>query len=131
MDKHLIDEDWRYLCQYLPENLSELAKATGTVQRWRQVKNGEELLRIILAYASEDLSLRSTAAWSSQAALELKDTSVLHRLRQAPPLLEKVLAHLLTQRLRAEAAPGPEFRIHDATVLSLPCRNRLASARRL
>jgi hypothetical protein len=120
MDKHLIDEDWRYLCQYLPENQSELAKATGTVQRWRQVKNGEELLRIILAYASEDLSLRSTAAWSSQAALELKDTSVLHRLRQAPPLLEKVLAHLLTQRLRAEAAPGPEFRIHDATVLSLP-----------
>ena len=100
MDKHLIDEDWRYLCQYLPENLSELAKATGTVQRWRQVKNGEELLRIILYARSY--------------------TSVLHRLRQAPPLLEKVLAHLLTQRLRAEAAPGPEFRIHDATVLSLP-----------
>jgi len=106
MDKHLIDQDWKYLCQYLPEDLSELAKATGTVKRWRNVKNGEELLRLILAYAIEDLSLRSTAAWSTQTALELKDTSVLHRLRQAPPLLERVLAHLLTQRLRAEAAPG-------------------------
>jgi hypothetical protein len=120
MDKRLIDEDWKYLCQYLPENLSELAKATGTVRRWRKLKSGEELLRVILAYAMEDLSLRSTAAWSSQAALELKDTSVLHRLRKAPPLLERVLAHLLTQRLRAEAAPGPEFRINDATVLSIP-----------
>jgi hypothetical protein len=120
MDKHLIDVDWKYLCQYLPENLTDLAKATGTVRRWRNLKTGEELLRVILAYAMEDLSLRSTAAWSSQAALELKDTSVLHRLRKAPPLLERVLAHLLTQRVRAEVAAGPEFRINDATVLSIP-----------
>jgi len=120
MDKRLINDDWKYLCQYLPDNLSELAKASGAVKRWRNIKSGEELLRIILAYAMEDLSLRSTAAWSTQTALELKDTSVLHRLRKAPPLLEKVLAHLLTQRLRAESAPGPEFRINDATILSIP-----------
>jgi hypothetical protein len=120
MDKSLIDKDWKYLCQYLPENLSDLAKATGAVQRWRHLRTGEELLRVILAYAMEDLSLRSTAAWSTQTALELKDTSVLHRLRQAPPLLERVLAHLLMHRLRAEPTPGPEFRINDATVLSIP-----------
>jgi Transposase DDE domain len=120
MDKSLIDKDWKYLCQYLPENLSDLAKATGAVKRWRHIRTGEELLRVILAYAMEDLSLRSTAAWSTQTALELKDTSVLHRLRQAPPLLERVLAHLLMHRLRAESAPGPEFRINDATVLSIP-----------
>ena len=109
MDKNLIEDDWKYLCQYLPENLSELAKASGAVERWRNVKNGEELLRVILAYAMEDLSLRSTAAWSTQTALELKDTSVLHRLRKAPPLLERVLAHLLTHQLRAEPAPGQSF----------------------
>ena len=120
MNRRLIDKDWKYLCQYLPEDLSALAKATGTVRRWRQVKSGEELLRLILAYALDDLSLRSTAAWSTQTPFALKDTSVLHRLRHAPPLLERVLAHLLTHRLRAEAAAGPEFRIHDATVLSIP-----------
>ncbi len=120
MDMKLIRDDWKYLCQYFPENLSDLAKACGAVERWRNIKNGEELLRLILAYAIEDLSLRSTAAWSTQAALELKDTSVLHRLRKAPPLLEKVLAHLLTKQLRAESAPGPVFRINDATVLSIP-----------
>ena len=120
MNKNLVKTDWKYLCQYLPTNLSELAKDCGAVVRWRNIKSGEELLRVILAYAMEDLSLRSTAAWSSQTALELKDTSVLHRLRKAPPLLERVLAHLLSQRLRAEPAAGPEFRINDATVLSIP-----------
>src|ERR1700756_5057039 len=120
MDNNLIKTDWEHLCQYLPADLSELAKASGAVERWRNIKSGEELLRIILAYAVEDLSLRSTAAWSTQSALELKDTSVLHRLRKAAPLLERVLAHLLTHRLRAEPALGPEFRINDATVLSIP-----------
>jgi hypothetical protein len=120
MDKNLIENDWKYLCQFLPANLSEMAKESGAVERWRNIKNGEELLRVILAYSMEDLSLRSTAAWSSQADLELKDTSVLHRLRNSPPLLERVLAHLLTHQLKAEAAPGPEFRINDATVLSIP-----------
>ena len=120
MTKTSLDEDWKHLCQFLPQDLTDLAKASGAVKRWRNIRNGEELLRIILAYAIEDLSLRSTAAWSTQAALELKDTSVLHRLRQAPPLLEKVLAHLLTHHVRAESTPGPELRINDATVLSIP-----------
>jgi hypothetical protein len=63
MDKNLIGNDWKYLCQFLPDDLSELAKTTGAVERWRNIKNGEELLRLILAYAMEDLSLRSTAAF--------------------------------------------------------------------
>jgi hypothetical protein len=120
MDKRIVETDWKYLCQFLPANLSEIAKASGAVARWRNIKNGEELLRVILAYSMEDLSLRSTAAWSTQTDLELKDTSLLHRLRKAPPLLERVLAHLLTQQLKAQAAPGPQFRIQDATVLSIP-----------
>jgi hypothetical protein len=120
MDKNLIGNDWKYLCQFLPDDLSELAKSSGAVERWRNVKSGEELLRVILAYSMENLSLRSTAAWSSHTDLELKDTSVLHRLRRASPLLERVLAHVLMQRLKAEAAPGPEFRINDATVLTIP-----------
>lgn len=121
MDKNIIDTDWKYLCQFFPANLNELAKSTGAVARWRNIKSGEEFLRLILAYATEDFSLRNTAAWSTQQAEHgLKDTSVLHRLRAAPPLLEAVLAHLLRRHLRAESAPGPTFRILDATVLTEP-----------
>ena len=90
----------------------KLAKATGTVKRWRNVKNGEELLRLILAYAIENSLCAAPRLGRASPLSELKDTSVLHRLRKAPPpLLERVLAHLLTQRLHAEAAPGPTFRM--------------------
>ena len=120
MSETLVTNDWKYLCQYLPENLTDLAKTSGAVDRWRNISSGEELLRIILAYAVDDLSLRSTAAWSTRAQLEMKDTSILHRLRKAPALLELVLAHLLNHRLVAEQAPGPCLRINDATVISIP-----------
>jgi len=40
MHKKLIDTDWKYICQYLPTNLTELAKTTGAVERWRNIKNG-------------------------------------------------------------------------------------------
>jgi len=120
MSKTLLSEDWKHVCQFLPDNLSDLAKSCGAVARWRNISSGEELLRIILAYAVDDLSLRSTAAWSTRSQLEMKDTSVLHRLRKAPQLLELILAHLLNHRLVAEEAAGPCLRINDATVLSIP-----------
>jgi len=120
MSDTLLTNDWKYVCQYLPDNLSDLAKSCGAVDRWRNISSGEELLRIILAYAVDDLSLRSTAAWSSRSQLEIKDTSILHRLRRAPALLELVLAHLLNHRLVAEQAQGPCLRINDATVISIP-----------
>jgi hypothetical protein len=41
--------DWKYLCRYLTENLSELAKATGAVERWRNIKSGEELPVSVIA----------------------------------------------------------------------------------
>jgi hypothetical protein len=94
---------------------------SGAVRRWRNIKSGEELLRLNLAYVADDLSLRSTAGWSSQSELAtMKDTSVLHRLKQAVPFLEHVLAHLLSHRLRGEEVEGPVFRLKDATVLSVP-----------
>ena len=86
MSDTLLTNDWKYVCQYLPDNLSDLAKACGAVDRWRNISNGEELLGIILAYAVDDLSLRSTAAWSTRSQLVMKDTSILHRLRKSPRL---------------------------------------------
>ena len=58
MDKSLIDDDWKYLCQFLLDNLSESAKASGAVERWRNIKSGEELLRVILAGCARDDSVQ-------------------------------------------------------------------------
>jgi hypothetical protein len=95
MDKSLIHENWKCLCQFLPEKLSELAKASGAVERWRNVKNVETYSSPCHG-GSLVAKYRRLAHWPTQAALELKDTPVVHHLRKALPLLQKVLAHLLT-----------------------------------
>ncbi len=116
-----LDADWRYLREFFPADLDDIAKSTGAVVRWRNIKNGEELLRLCLTYAVEDFSLRTTAGWAARSQwVELKDTSVLHRLRKATPFLEVVLAHLLNHRLGADRAAGRPLRLVDATVLSIP-----------
>lgn len=121
MNTNPVLSDWNHLLQFLPSNMDDLAKSSGSVHRWRNIKSGDELLRINLAYVVEDLSLRSTAGWSSQSEIaEMKDTSVLHRLKQSVPFLELVLTHLLNHQLRGEPTDGPKFSIKDATVLSIP-----------
>jgi hypothetical protein len=116
-----LSADWAHICHFFPSNLDELAKETGAVVRWRHIKSGEELQRLNLAYVVDDLSLRSTAGWSTGAAMAtITDTSVLHRLRQSAPFLEAVLAHLLGHRIHGEAAAGPAVRLNDATVISIP-----------
>jgi len=121
METLSLDRDWRHICSYFPSDLDDIAKESGAVSRWRNLKNGEDLLRLILAYVVEDLSLRSVAAWTTRSDLmAMKDTSVLHRLKQSVPFLETVLAHLLNFRVGGEAAKGSVFRINDATVISIP-----------
>ena len=121
MKANPILRDWEHLLQFLPDNMTELAKTSGAVKRWRNITTGEELLRINLAYVVEDLSLRSTAGWSSQSEMaEMKDTSVLHRLKQSVPFLEQVLAHLINHRIYGEHANGSSFSIKDASILSVP-----------
>jgi hypothetical protein len=116
-----LDKDWRLICQFFPSNLDELAKQTGAVDRWRNIKSGEDLLRLCLAYVVEDFSLRSTAGWATRSNwAEMKDTSVLHRVKRSIPFLEAVLAHLLNHRVGRESAKGSLIRIVDATVLTIP-----------
>jgi hypothetical protein len=121
MKETQILDDWQHLLQFLPDNMDELAKSCGAVARWRNISNGEELLRLNLAYVIENFSLRTTAGWSSQSKLaQMEDTSVLHRLRSSVPFLEHILAYLINHRIFGEPAVGLPFRIKDATVLSVP-----------
>jgi hypothetical protein len=121
MEPNTVISDWEHMLQFLPDNMDELAKSSGAVRRWRNIKSGDELLRLILAYVVEDLSLRSAAGWSTLTEMaEMKDTSILHRLKNSVPFLELVLTSLLNHRLHGELASGPRFCIKDATVLSIP-----------
>jgi hypothetical protein len=111
------DPEWQTLLSFVPGELDELAKRTGAVHRWREVRSGSDLLRLCLVYSDDEMSLRMTSAWSRSSGIaELSDVGVLKRLRQAPEFLRAVASSLFPK-----ARPlGTRLRIKvlDATTIS-------------
>src|SRR5579884_93115 len=58
------DAEWQFLRTLLPADLDATAYQTGALKRCRNIENAESLVRIALAYAVSDLSLKDVAAWS-------------------------------------------------------------------
>ncbi|MGH7839244.1 MAG: hypothetical protein ACREQC_15650, partial [Candidatus Binataceae bacterium] len=58
-------EQWDYVRTLLPADLEQSAKATNALVRCRNVPDAEALIRMALAYAVSDLSLKDVAAWAS------------------------------------------------------------------
>ena len=60
----IVDDDWQEVRRHLPTDLEESAREAGALLRRREVRRAEELLRMALAYALCDWSLRLVAAWA-------------------------------------------------------------------
>ncbi len=87
-----LDEQWSILLHFLPQGWQDAAWAFGAITRLRAIQSAEALLRLILAYAWNDWSLRTTAAWAARIGLaDISDVAVLKRLRHAPAWLGHVL----------------------------------------
>ena len=92
-----LDEQWAILLHGLPPGWQDAAWTCGAITRLRAMPSAEALLRLILAYAWNDWSLRTTAAWARRIGLaDLSDVAVLKRLRHAPAWL----GHLVDQGFR-------------------------------
>lgn len=114
------DHEWPYVLTLLPPDLEESAKQTGALVRCRHVPNAAALMRMALAYAVSDLSLKDVAAWAS--ALKIADITgpgLFYRVREAERWLERVLAQTLQPDIR-RGPSGLRLRIVDATVLNGP-----------
>lgn len=115
-----LNENWAYFRTLLPENLDESAAQFGALVRKRGVRNGEALLRILLAYGCTDLSLQSLVAWGKEGGLcDCTKEALFFRVRDSAPWLSE----LLTQMLASETRPiqsGLRLRVVDATVLCGP-----------
>src|SRR5262245_29177631 len=104
-------------------DLDELARAHGALIRRRQIKSGQDLLHLALAYGGGSLSLRGTAAWAEVSGLaQLSDVAVLERLRGSSEFLRAVVGAILAERREAALPKGParRVRIIDATTVSGP-----------
>src|SRR6202171_4346189 len=107
-------EQWEYVRTLLPADLEDSAKAMNALMRCRNVPDAESLMRMALAYAVSDLSLKDVAAWATAMNLaESPGPGLFYRLREA----EGWLAHVLAQTLAAQALEGPmkwPIRVVDA-----------------
>jgi hypothetical protein len=116
----LPDEDWEYVRTLLPGDLEESAYRSSALLRCRNIPDAASFMRIALAYAVSDLSLKDVAAWASALQLaEITGPGLFYRLRQAEPWLAQVLGRVLSDQV-PHAAGGWRLRVVDATVLNGP-----------
>ena len=116
----LEEQEWAYLLTLLPSDLEESARQTGALVRCRNLPNAEALLRLILAYAVSDLSLKDVATWAHGLGVaDITGPGLFYRVREAEPWLQDVLCKVLAEDMRP-SRPGWRLRIVDATVVTGP-----------
>lgn len=107
-----------------PAAIDAAAVASGALRRRREVRDGSQLLRLALRYATCG-GLRTTAAWAETAlGASLSNVAVLKRLREADGFLEAQVRRLLEVTAHAEGAfsdwDGPPIRLVDGSMFAGP-----------
>lgn len=116
----LEEKEWAYLLTLLPADLDESARRTTALVRCRNLPDAAALLRLILAYAVSDLSLKDVAAWAQGLGLaDITGPGLFYRLREAESWLQELLGRVLAEDLQP-GRPGWRLRIVDATVVTGP-----------
>jgi hypothetical protein len=114
------DTDWDYVRTLLPTDLEESAYRNSALRRCRNIPDAASLMRLALAYAVTDLSLKDVAAWASALQVaQITGPGLFYRLREAERWLERVLAQVLGEQV-ASAAGGFRLCVVDATVINGP-----------
>src|ERR1700730_4412213 len=94
----LHEDDWEYVRTLLPADLEESARRTSALLRCRNIPDAASFIRMALAYAVSDLSLKDVAAWASALQVaEITGPGLFYRLREAETWLERVLAQILAK----------------------------------
>ncbi len=115
------DLEWETICSRLPENLEEMARETGALQRKRKVRSAEALLRLVLAYALLDWPFRLIGAWATVLGLgSLSDVAVWKRLSTTLPWLGRLIGVLLERQGASFPSVPVSVRVVDTTTVSQP-----------
>src|SRR6516162_5729663 len=116
----LHEKDWAFVLTLLPADLENSARVTDAFRRGRKVPDAAALIRMALAYALTDLSLKDVAAWASSLQLaEITGPGLFYRLREAENWLERALGQTLAEQVPRETS-GLPVRVVDATVINGP-----------
>jgi len=117
----IVESDWDYAVSLMPDSLESLCESKLALSRRREIRNAQDYLRLCLAYAVCDMSLRQTAMWAGVVGLgNLSDVAVLNRLRAAPEWLGAVLAEWFFRRGLSQGTGKGKVRLLDATTVNRP-----------
>jgi hypothetical protein len=115
------EREWPYVLTLLPSDLEDSARQDEALIRCRNVPDAAALLRMGLAYAVSDLSLKDVAAWAKALGLaQITGPGLFYRLREAEAWLQHVLAQTLQSQMTAETESRLRLRVVDATVIHGP-----------
>lgn len=118
----MMDEDWRLLTSFFPDNWKELAATTSALKGLRKDKSADALLRTLLMHLAGGFSLRETVVRARRAELaDLSDVALLKRLRKSREWLHQLCLALFAER-GWELHRSTQFRCRllDATTVREP-----------
>lgn len=107
---NLLEEEWEFLTDLLPQDWREQARTTGALRRARGVSSADCLLQLILMHTATGLSLRQTVVRARQQSIaDISDVALLKRLRASEPWLRA-----LTAKMTDLDEPGVVQRLADS-----------------
>ena len=117
-----IQEDWKLLVSFLPDNWQDLAAGTGALKGLRKNKSAENLLRVLLLHLDRGHSLLETAVRARQEGLaELSSVALWNRLRKSQAWLRSLCLELFRERgVGLFEDGGLQVRVLDATTVKEP-----------
>lgn len=120
-----IDENWKFLLQFLPQGWEQKAKDLGAVTRQRKIVSAEILLRILLIHLADSCSMRETVVRAKEAKLaDISDVALFKRLKASSEWLRWISVTLAEKIHGIVKKPDwlKEFnvRIVDASIITEP-----------
>lgn len=113
--------DWSRLLRELPDDLDGVAKSTGAVSRWRIVRHGSVLVRLLLLWTLANMGLRTVACWAERSQwVRLTEGTLRHRFAACEAFVAALLAHVLSNWIRCPVTTGIRLRLVDASSLAAP-----------
>lgn len=120
-----IDENWKFLLQFLPQGWEQMAKELGAVTRQRKIMSAEILLRILLIHLADSCSMRETVVRAKESKLaDISDVALFKRLKASAEWLRWISVNLVKQVHGIDKKPDwlKKFnvRIVDASSITEP-----------
>jgi hypothetical protein len=116
------EPSWTKAMGELGQGMEEQARESKALVRERKVKGAMILLRLVLAYAVADWSLRLVGIWATiQEIANVSDVALLYRFCRCGSWLGMLIVRVLQQRNQSlSQLGGVRVRLIDATVISKP-----------